>query len=69
MLSYYRGRFYVPTVVGSARARHARKRPAVSLTYYRGNELAVIAHGSVELLPRSTPTSASWTPWRGSTPA
>ncbi len=47
---FYRGRFYIPTVADSARARHVRKRPAVSLTYYRGNELAVIAHGRAELL-------------------
>lgn len=52
---FYRGRFHVPTVANSARARHVRKRPAVSLTYYRGNELAVIAHGRAELLSPEHP--------------
>lgn len=48
---FYRGRFHVPTVADSARARHVCKRSTVSLSYYRGNELAVIAHGRAELLP------------------
>lgn len=52
---FYRGRFHVPTVADSARARHVRKRPSVSLTYYRGNDLAVIAHGRAEPLYRDHP--------------
>lgn len=52
---FYRGRFYVPTVADSARARHVRKRPSVSLTYYRGNDLAVIAHGRAEPLSPDHP--------------
>jgi hypothetical protein len=31
----------------AAQARHLAARPAVSLTYYEGNDLAVIAHGQV----------------------
>jgi hypothetical protein len=42
---FYRGRFHVPTVATAARARHVAQRPAVSLTYYEGSDLAVIAHG------------------------
>jgi hypothetical protein len=42
-------------VADSARARHVRKRPSVSLTYYRGNDLAVIAHGRAEPLYRAHP--------------
>jgi hypothetical protein len=52
---FYQGRFHVPTVADSARARHVRKRPSVSLTYYRGNDLAVIAHGRAEPLYRDHP--------------
>lgn len=47
---FYRGGFYVPTVTTSARARHARKRPAVSLTYYSGNDLAVVVHGRTQAI-------------------
>lgn len=52
---FYRGRFHVPTVAESARARHVKKRPSASLTYYRGNDLAVIAHGHAEPLYRDHP--------------
>jgi pyridoxine/pyridoxamine 5'-phosphate oxidase len=37
--------FYVPTVAESARSRHLAQRPAASLTYFEGIDLAVIAHG------------------------
>ncbi len=47
---FYRGGFCVPTVTTSARARHARKRPAVSLTYYSGNDLAVVVHGRTQAI-------------------
>ena len=52
---FYRGAFHVPTVASSARARHALRRPAVSLTYYRGNDLAVIVHGRAALLGPDDP--------------
>lgn len=41
----YRGAFALPTTATSARARHVAARPGLSLTYYQGNDLAVIAHG------------------------
>ena len=44
---FYRGAFHVPTVAEAARARHLARRPAASLTYYEGIDLAVIAHGRV----------------------
>ncbi len=43
---FFRGRFHVPTVASAARTRHLMFRPAVSLTYYEGNDLAIIAHGT-----------------------
>jgi hypothetical protein len=42
--------FYVPTVAESARARHLARRPAASLTYFEGTELAVIVHGQVMII-------------------
>lgn len=50
---FWRGRFYIPTiptVAGAARTRHVLARPAVSMTHYSGNGLAVIAHGHVLVL-------------------
>lgn len=41
-----RGRFVVPTLRTSARARHVATNPAVSLTCFEGVDLAVIVHGT-----------------------
>src|SRR5438034_5507704 len=48
----YRGDIYIPTVATAARTRHIMKRPAVSLTLFRANELAIIVHGSVTIMSR-----------------
>jgi hypothetical protein len=55
---FYRGSFHIPTVAQAARARHLAKRPGASLTYYEGNELAVIVHGRATVIPLGTPTFA-----------
>jgi hypothetical protein len=47
---FLRGRFYVPTVAQAARARHLAQRPGVSVTYYEGRTMAVIAHGRAEAI-------------------
>jgi Pyridoxamine 5'-phosphate oxidase len=52
---FYRGAFQVPTVAASARARHVEKRPAVSLAYYQGSNLAVIVHGRAVALGHDHP--------------
>ena len=46
----YRGNIYVPTVATAARTRHVMKRPAVSLTWFRENELAIIVHGYAAII-------------------
>ena len=38
---FYRGQFHIPTVADSARARQIPSRPAVSLSYFDANDLAV----------------------------
>lgn len=47
---FYRAEFYIPTVTSAIRSRHVRRQPAVSLTHYQGNDLAIIAHGEAVLL-------------------
>ncbi len=46
----YRGEIYLPTVATAARSRHVMKRPAVSLTLYREDELAIIVHGKAAII-------------------
>ncbi|HSO95865.1 MAG TPA: pyridoxamine 5'-phosphate oxidase family protein [Acidimicrobiia bacterium] len=43
---FYRARFYFGSAPHSVRMRHIRARPAVSAAHTRGEELAVIVHGS-----------------------
>lgn len=43
---FYRGRFYFGSSPDSVRLGHLRSRPQVSAAHTRGEELAVIAHGS-----------------------
>jgi hypothetical protein len=52
------GRFHVPTIAEAARARHLARRPAASLTYYEGIDVAVIAHGHVEFIRAEDPEFA-----------
>jgi ribosomal protein S18 acetylase RimI-like enzyme/uncharacterized pyridoxamine 5'-phosphate oxidase family protein len=46
----YRGEIYLPTVATAARSRHVMKRPAVSLTLFREDELAIIVHGKAAIV-------------------
>lgn len=48
---FFRGRFSIPTVATAARTRMVTARPAVSLTHYVGNDLAIIAHGNATVIP------------------
>jgi hypothetical protein len=47
---FWRARFHIPTVATAARTRHLRARPAVSLTHYAGNDLAVLVHGRASIV-------------------
>jgi hypothetical protein len=47
---FYRGRFFIPTVRDSLRARHIRRNPAISLSIYEVNDFAVIVHGTAKVL-------------------
>ncbi|HXX77997.1 MAG TPA: GNAT family N-acetyltransferase [Ktedonobacteraceae bacterium] len=46
----YHGEIYLPTVATAARTRHVMKRPAISLTLFRENELAIIVHGDAAII-------------------
>jgi hypothetical protein len=50
-----RGRFHFGTSAAAARIRHLRARPAVSLTYFERDELAVLVHGKAVLVEPSSP--------------
>src|SRR5687767_7885218 len=43
---FYRGRFYCGSARNSVRARHIKARPQVSVAHVRGEELAVVVHGT-----------------------
>lgn len=46
----FHGQWYIPTVAAALRTRHVLRRPALSLTYYQGDDLALILHGSATVL-------------------
>ena len=56
---FFRGRFCIPTVAAAARARHIARRPAVSLTHYAGDDLAIIVHGRALALAADHPDFAA----------
>jgi hypothetical protein len=47
---FYRGQFYIPTVLSAARTQHIGRHSAVSLTHFAGNDLAIIVHGQARLV-------------------
>ena len=54
---FYRGRFWCGSSPTSARARHIAKRPDVSASHTRGEELAVIVHGKALVVDKSAERS------------
>jgi hypothetical protein len=52
---FFRGRFWFGSSDDSARFRHIRARPAVSATHTRGEELAVIVHGTAHEVDMRAP--------------
>lgn len=52
---FYRATFYFGSSPDSVRMRHLRARPAVSAAHTRGEELAVIVHGSAHLIDLAAP--------------
>jgi hypothetical protein len=57
---FYRGRFWFGSAAASVRFTHLRERPQVSASHTRGEELAVIVHGTVALIDRGDPAHAGF---------
>jgi nitroimidazol reductase NimA-like FMN-containing flavoprotein (pyridoxamine 5'-phosphate oxidase superfamily) len=55
---FFRGCFYFGSSPDSVRMRHIRARPQVSAAHTRGEELAVIVHGSAHPIDIATPEQA-----------
>ena len=55
----FHGRFYIPTVASALRTRHVLQRPAISFTFYQGNDLAVIVHGEAAVVRPDNPSFAA----------
>jgi pyridoxamine 5'-phosphate oxidase-like protein len=53
-----RGRFQLSTPSTTARARDLRRNPRISLTYFEGDDLAVIAHGTATIVDTDHPSFA-----------
>ncbi len=47
---FFRGRFHFGSSRDSVRVRHLRSRPQVSASHARGEELAVVVHGTARLI-------------------
>jgi uncharacterized pyridoxamine 5'-phosphate oxidase family protein len=54
---FYRGHFWCGSSPSSARARHIAKRPDVSASHTRGEELAVIVHGKALVVDKTAERS------------
>lgn len=48
---FYRGHFCIPTTMRAARTRMILANASISMTYYEGIDLAMIGHGTGELIP------------------
>lgn len=57
---FFRGRFHFGSSPESARFRHIRERPEVSVTHLPGEHLAVTVHGTAELVDVSDPEHADF---------
>ncbi len=51
----FRGRFWSSSSGGALRVRHLHRRPGVSLTYFEGDDLAVIVHGTAAIVTAEHP--------------
>ncbi len=57
--AFYHGRFHLSTDIGSLRARHLSKRPALSLTYFEGADPVILVHGRAVFIPKDKPEFAA----------
>lgn len=55
---FHRGRFHFGSSPESVRFRHIRERPDVSVTHLPGEHLAVVVHGTAEVIDVNAPEHA-----------
>lgn len=57
---FFRGEFWFGSAPNSVRFRHIRKRPAVSADHIRGEELAILVHGTALIVDHNAPEQADF---------
>lgn len=57
---FFRGRFWFGTASNAVRVAHLRERPQVSASHTRGEELAVIVHGTATMIDVDDPAHAGF---------
>ena len=57
---FYRGRFWFGSAPSSVRFTHVRERPQVSASHTRGESLAVIVHGTAEVVDVGDPANVGF---------
>jgi hypothetical protein len=57
---FFRGAFWFGSSPESFRFRHIRRRPAVSADHIRGEELAILVHGTAEVIDHNAPEHADF---------
>jgi hypothetical protein len=54
-----RENFYIPTVEQAVRTKHILRQPAISFTYFQGNDVAIIVHGEASVIRPDDPDFAN----------
>jgi hypothetical protein len=57
--AFYHGRFHLSTDVGSLRARHLSRKPALSLAYFEGADPVILVHGIAASVQKNQPEFAA----------
>jgi hypothetical protein len=57
---FYRGQFWFGSAAASVRFTHLRERPQVSASHTRGEELAIVVHGTAALIDTGDPAHAGF---------
>jgi len=61
---FYRGRFYFGSSPDSVRFRHIAHRPQVSASHTRGEDIAIVVHGTATVIDLSQPANQGFQTYR-----
>src|SRR2546427_8163940 len=64
---FHRTKFHIPTAEYSMRVRHVRSRPAISLTHFELNRIAVIVPARADIISPGVPESEELAIWEQET--